>query len=297
MTASVPPRPHPRPWSLVVNADDYALSPGVSAGILDLLRDGRISATSVMSASPFWPEHAPDLAALGDRADVGLHVTLTDQRALAPVAGLTGPDARLPPLGTLMRLAHAGRLDADAIRAELTRQLEALERHLGRPPDFVDGHQHVHVLPGIRPVLLDVLARRYRPGSVYVRDCAEPLARLLRRPVARAKALVVATLSRGLGRQARRLGLPVNSGFRGLYGFEPDGDVRGLMRHFLAPPADGAILMVHPARPDTVLAGIDSLVEPRYREFAYLAGPDWPADLAAAGAVVGRFRKTVPAPR
>ena len=55
-----------------------------------------------------------------------------------------------------------GVLDTDEIRAEVARQLDRFEAGLGFPPDHIDGHQHVHVLPGIRRALLTEVAQRYR---------------------------------------------------------------------------------------------------------------------------------------
>src|SRR5690606_28678950 len=63
---------------LVVCADDYALTPGVSRAIRELIAARRISATSVMTVCPYWTEEGPALAAVADEADVGLHLTLTD---------------------------------------------------------------------------------------------------------------------------------------------------------------------------------------------------------------------------
>ncbi|MBF0306682.1 MAG: ChbG/HpnK family deacetylase, partial [Alphaproteobacteria bacterium] len=46
----------------VLCADDYGLSPGVSRGILMLIRMGRVSATGCMVTMPQWPALAPALA-------------------------------------------------------------------------------------------------------------------------------------------------------------------------------------------------------------------------------------------
>lgn len=99
------------------------------------------------------------------------------------------------------------------IAAEITRQLDAFEEALGRPPDFVDGHQHVHVLPGVRRALLDILVRRYPAGSLYVRDPADSAAAIRARGVAVAKALVIAGLATGFRGAALKRGLRVNRGF------------------------------------------------------------------------------------
>ncbi len=83
-----------------------------------------------MTASQFWPEHAAWLQPLAERADVGLHLTLTDQRPLTPASGLT-EDGRLPGIGRLMLKACTRRLDVGAVRRELDAQLDAFEAAFG----------------------------------------------------------------------------------------------------------------------------------------------------------------------
>ena len=99
---NAPPRPAPTPFILC--ADDYGFSPGVSSAIRDLIDRGRLSATSCMTMSPFWPDHASWLKPYADQVDVGLHLTLTDHRPLGPMPR-TAPAGRLPPLPVLMRKA------------------------------------------------------------------------------------------------------------------------------------------------------------------------------------------------
>ena len=65
------------------------------------------------------------------------------------------------------------------------------------PPDFVDGHHHVHVLPVIREALIDVLRRRFPQGGPLIRDPADRPAAILKRKACAGKALAAATLALG----------------------------------------------------------------------------------------------------
>jgi len=277
------------PVPVIVCADDYGLSPGVGEAIAGLIAAGRLSATGCMTASPYWPEQAGWLRGLD--ADVGLHLTLTDQAPAGPMPALA-PHGRLPPLKRLLRDAHTGRLAAHAaeVRAEVARQLDRFEDERGAAPDFVDGHQHVHLLPVVREAVLAEIAARYPAGRVWLRDCAEPPQSVLARGVAPAKALFIAWLARGLAARARALGIPVNRGFRGVYDLRPGHDFGRLFRAFLAPARPCALIMVHPARPDAVLAGLDPVVEARHAEHDWLASADCAAALAEAGARPARLR-------
>ena len=197
---------------VVLCADDFGLSEGVSAGILDLVHGGRISATSALTNRPGWDRHAPDLRAEGGRIGVGLHFNLTYGAPLGPMPQWA-PRGRFPNVGVVTRRALTGSLPLREIEAELKRQLEAFTTGFGRGPDFVDGHQHVHALPGIRAVVLAVLAARAGPRP-WLRDPTASLGVLLGQPTL-AKAAAVGALSLGFRGSARRAGFETNEGFSG----------------------------------------------------------------------------------
>jgi len=138
------------------------------------------------------------------------------------VRSALAPEGRLPHVDALTARAFAGRLPRDAIAAEIERQYDRFEALIGRPPAFVDGHQHVHVLPGIRGIFLDI-ARRRAPGA-WIRTCEESLAKIRRRGIFRWTAIRSSLLSRGLSARAAGLGLATNHGFAGLYDFHAGRD-------------------------------------------------------------------------
>lgn len=281
------------PIPVTIIADDYALAPGISDAVLELADAGRLSGTGAMVPSPFWPAHARRLAAAPAGFQAGMHLTLTG--GLSPLGDLGAlvPGGQLPGIGTWMGWSLTGRLlgaqPRHLITAEIARQLDRFEDAMGRPPDFIDGHQHVHLLPGIRGPLLDEMVRRYAGAGPWLRDCAERADHILARGVAPAKAALIAALALGLGRAAHRRGIATNRGFSGIYGF--DGDFPARMRRFLHRARPGLLVMVHPGYPDNVLAALDPVTEPRLAELTYLASPQFAADLAAVELVVARGRK------
>ncbi|MBP2290425.1 ChbG/HpnK family deacetylase [Azospirillum rugosum] len=266
-------------------ADDYGLSPGVNEAIRDLIAAGRLTATSVMSLCPHWAEGAAPLKALSDKADVGLHFTLTDQPPLGPMPKLA-PEGTLPPLGRLMRLAYTGGLDTAEIRDELARQIAAFTAAWGGPPAYIDGHQHVHQLPTVRDAVADALAAM--PGA-YVRLCGEPSADILRRGVAVPKTLLIGGLGGGLARIARARGIPANDSFRGVYDFSGRVPFGTLMERFLDRPRRRTLVMVHPGIPDAALRRADPLVDQRKVEHDYLKGPEFAALLKSRNIRLARF--------
>ncbi|MFC5395790.1 ChbG/HpnK family deacetylase [Bosea vestrisii] len=255
--------------SFVLCADDFALTEGVSRSILELLAAGRLSATGAMTNRPHWPRLANELAAFSGKADLGLHLNLT---CAAPLVAMptVAPSGTLPKLGELAPLALRSGAARAEIGAEIARQLDAFEQHLGRAPDFVDGHQHAHVLPGIRHQVLDALVVRYPAGSVYLRDPSDSIAAIRARGVAVGKALTVAGLATGLRHAAARRGIPTNRGFSGFSPFDPRRDFARDLEAFLVQPGPAHLVMCHPGHVDDELVTLDPVVATRPLEHAAL---------------------------
>ncbi|MFE1601720.1 ChbG/HpnK family deacetylase [Methylobacterium sp. ID0610] len=275
-------RPERRP--IVLCADDYGLSAGVSRGIRALAEAGRLSATGAMTNLPAFAREAPALRAFDGRIGLGLHLTLTAGAPLAAMPRLA-PAGSLPPLGRLMRMAFAGALDGGEIAAEIARQLDAFEEAIGRPPDFVDGHQHVHVLPGIRGALLATLARRGLSGRLWLRDPADRLAAIRARPSA-PKAALVRTLALGFRAAAARQGFPTNRGFSGFSDFASGEAFAPAFERAFSHPGPAPLVMCHPGEVDDELRALDPVVESRPAELAYLASDRFADFLDRAGLVL-----------
>jgi predicted glycoside hydrolase/deacetylase ChbG (UPF0249 family) len=276
--------PAPRLRKLRLCADDYGISPAVSRGIRDLIGRARINATSVMVTAPsFSAAEARTLSDLGGpdrRAAIGLHFTLT-----APFRPAT-PDYRpVAPDGTFLSLPQTfatgllRRLDPGALAAEAASQFAAFRAAFGRAPDFVDGHQHVQLLPQVGEALL-ALMREAAPGA-WIRQCgrAVPPWRRWRDP----KGLLLDVLSMRLRARSAARGIPTNPAFAGTYNFTYNAGYDPLFASFLHGLPDGGLVMCHPGFVDAELRRLDALTDMREREYAFFAGERFPALLAASG--------------
>jgi predicted glycoside hydrolase/deacetylase ChbG (UPF0249 family) len=273
---------------IVLCADDYALAPGVSRAVLDLIALGRLSATSCMTVSGFWPEHAGWLKPLAARCDIGLHFTLTDHRPLT-VARSLAEDNRLPGLGRLMARAFAGRLSQVAVVDELHAQLDAFEAVLGAPPQFIDGHQHVHQLPIVYQAVIEAMRTRLPKPGGWLRVCSDSPQRLLRRRVATLRSLVIAALGLPLHAAAKRAGLRTNHGFSGVNRFDRTEDFARLFARFLLAARDWSLIMCHPGLVDAELQRADPVSFRREDEYRFLVSDALPEALALAGVQLARL--------
>ena len=255
---------------LILCADDYALTEGVSRAVGELAAARRLSATSVMVTTRHWPAAAARLRVHRSRLAIGLHLNFTLGRPLGPMPRLA-PSGSLPRRNALILLALVGVVGSAEIAEEIERQLEAFEKGLGFPPDHVDGHEHMHVLSGIRQPLLDVLARRYPGVKPLIRDPSDRLRAIAARSRSpRAKAAVVGALALGLSAAARRKGLPTNDGFSGFSRFDPVLSYEQELADAMVALGPCHILMCHPGHPDAELAKIDSVVDRRRMEYEAL---------------------------
>lgn len=229
---------------LIVTADDFGLTSGVVAGIVEAHDRGIVTATSLMVNAPAadeafaWAREHRSLA-------VGLHFVLTFGRPVGPawpLGELVDDD------GAFRRLesgAH-GRASAGQVAAELRAQLERFEAQVGRPPTHIDSHHHAHREPGILNAVIEAARRRRLP----VRSPDET------------------TLSR-----LRAAGIATSDSFIDTFYGEDDVSVDHLIAIFDDLAEGTAELMCHPAREDSLLDSLSSYTRARYRERETLVSP------------------------
>jgi predicted glycoside hydrolase/deacetylase ChbG (UPF0249 family) len=262
-------------------ADDYGISPAVNAAIRDLIGRGRINATSAMVASPNFD--SAEAAALRDvaanRAAIGLHVTLT--APFAPLSRGFEPlrHGAFVSLAATLRRAHLRLLQSALLTIEILRQFEAFDAAFGRPPDFVDGHQHVHLFPQIRDALLRVT--KEAAPKAWVRQCGRAAA--ARKRPGDPKAFLLDGLSRRFRRLAADHGVRTNAAFAGTYAFGARADYARLFPGFLDGMPDGGVVMCHPGKVDAELTRLDTLTDLREREYAFFSADAFSHLLAAHG--------------
>lgn len=272
------------PRRITLCADDYGISPGVNAGINELIAQGRLNATSVMVVGPAISRDdvkaLQDAVAKNPSCAIGLHVTLT-----APFHPLTMAYRPLRgglflPLGEMLRAAMLRRLDREMLHREIAAQIARFADLFACAPDYLDGHQHVQIFPQVRDAFLAAV-KAHAPGA-WVRQSGrvQPLALRLDAP----KALLLDMLSGTFRKRARDTGVAFNPGFAGAYDFNRQTDFAALMATFLQGLPDGGLVMCHPGHVDDVLRDLDPFTDQREREYQYLASDAF-ADLLRASNV------------
>jgi predicted glycoside hydrolase/deacetylase ChbG (UPF0249 family) len=252
---------------IILNADDYGLSEGINAGIEELAYARRISATSALVTGANWPQCAARLTCLRNDIAVGLHVNLTLASPLGAMPGLAA-SGTLPRITNLLSKSLSKRINAQEVAAEVSRQIDRFREYTGHAPDIVDGHEHVHVVSGIRAGFLQAVAEKL-PG-VLVRDPSDKIFSIFVRRTSAGKALILKTLAFGFGAAVRRTGLITNHGFAGFSAFDRRRPFEREFTRFLRRPGLRHIIMCHPGRADYVSCSLDPIFERRGDELAYL---------------------------
>ncbi|MBS0398616.1 MAG: ChbG/HpnK family deacetylase [Proteobacteria bacterium] len=244
------------PRRVALCADDFGASAGASLAILDLARLGAISSTTCLVHAPFIDQFARSLRGLAPDVSIGLHLDLTE---FAP-ASQRDSLRRWLLHGFLLRNISQTRV-LDGIR----RQLDRFEELFGQAPAFVDGHQHVHQIPGIREPLLEELQQRHG-RSVAIRSTCT------RGPHGFKGWLIEGLGGRSLRTLVELRALSANTDFAGAYDLRSMSTFSQSMHHWLRTIANGGLIMCHPELPRKRRLPANA----RQAEYCFLASPAWP---------------------
>lgn len=273
-----------KPAFFTLCADDFGLKNSVNHGIIDLVERGRLNAVSCMSgADSFELGVGPLLDAVGNaehNVKIGLHLTLSEYAPLTAMPKLA-PNGVLPSINQMLLSSHLGRIDGQEIAREIDAQIDRFESIASRLPDFVDGHQHVHLMPTVRSCLLDRIQAKGMKGFVRLCDGKGRAQRTL-------KAMILSKLSKRMSKLLGQANIAHNDVFLGVNDFDTAEDFAPLMKGWLkqsAATSGWPLIMCHPglAAYDDEVAIHDPIQNRRLDEWTYLASDAFAADIKAVG--------------
>ena len=147
---------------LIVHADDFGLSEKINEGILYAYRNGILTSASLMANGAAF-EHAIALYRTAPTLDLGIHLNLVNERT---VLDSQKNSSLLDSKGRLHRNAKVftrkyftGQICLQEVKYELEAQIKKVLSQ-GVKISHLDGHQHLHMLPGIHRIILE-LAKKY----------------------------------------------------------------------------------------------------------------------------------------
>jgi predicted glycoside hydrolase/deacetylase ChbG (UPF0249 family) len=156
------------PPRLIINADDFGLTPGINRAIAELHQAQALTSTTLMATGPAFDD-AVAVARANPTLGVGCHIVLTDGVPVSPpesIPTLIGPDRKTfrPSLLDFVQALLRGKISPDDIEREATAQILKLQR-AGIKITHLDTHKHTHLFPAVlRPLLR--LAEQYSVRAI-----------------------------------------------------------------------------------------------------------------------------------
>ncbi len=237
---------------IIINADDFGRHAEINRAVEEGLVHGCLRSATVMPGGAAFAG-AIDIARRHEELGLGVHFTLVDGHPILPpeeIPSLVGSEGDfLPDHTALLKRYLKGSINLEEVRRELAAQLQKVEA-TGIPISHVDSHQHMHTLPGIIDIVLDLAARA---GIRAVRTPRTPLfagafgglGQLVGR-------LGLSTLARLAACKAHRRGLLTPDNFAGIVAGEAvsEGELLHLIAHL---PQGTTEVMMHPGMKNDVL--------------------------------------------
>jgi predicted glycoside hydrolase/deacetylase ChbG (UPF0249 family) len=162
------------PPRLIINADDFGLTPGINRAIIELHQIGAVTSATLMANGPAF-SHAVRLALDHPTLGVGCHLVFTDGIPVShpeSIPSLLGADGKTfrPSVVDFAQAALRGTLSPHEIAREAQAQIQKLQR-AGIDVTHVDTHKHTHLLPAIAE---PVFHGANRCGVFSIRNPIEP---------------------------------------------------------------------------------------------------------------------------
>ena len=248
---------HHAPTRLILNADDFGLTPGVNRSVLDLNAAGALTSATLMANGAAFRE-AVHGAFVQTTLDVGCHIVLVDGQPILPhtqIPSLANAAGFRPTLGAFLKDLQLGRIRREDIEAEAASQIRRIQS-AGITVSHIDSHKHTHMFSR---VLDPVLQAAHSCGVGAIRNPFEAAwsvrataAKDLKR---RMQVVLLRTRRRRFLNAVRRAGMSTTDGAIGVLA---TGELTAaiLRRLLAAMPIGTWELVCHPGFQDDALVGI-----------------------------------------
>jgi predicted glycoside hydrolase/deacetylase ChbG (UPF0249 family) len=151
--------------SVILNADDYGLTPATNRAIHELSALRVISSTSLMANMPFVEEASRlrEYPSLG----IGVHLNLTTGRPISNAHTLTNESGAFFSLRQLIRQTMRGKVNVNEVRAEIEAQVERVSALVGDQLDHWDSHEGFHRFEPFASIAISA-CRAHRIGGMRI---------------------------------------------------------------------------------------------------------------------------------
>ncbi len=162
------------PPRMIINADDFGLTPGINRAIIELHQAGVLTSATLMANGPAF-EDAVQLALANPTLGVGCHLVLVDGMPLShpeSIPTLLGADAKTfrPSILDFAQAALRRTIESDDLARETQAQIQRIQR-AGIDVTHIDSHKHTHLFPSVAETAFHIANRC---GVPSIRNPIEP---------------------------------------------------------------------------------------------------------------------------
>lgn len=142
---------------LIINADDFGQTPGITKGILECFKNGVVRSTTVITNYPDFDDTL-QIIKKNPKLSYGFHLNLVDGKALSGVSSLTDENGNFFSLGKLFIRLSLFMIKKSDLEKEINMQLSKLTGN-GVKVTHADGHRHTHIFPFVINSYLKILKK------------------------------------------------------------------------------------------------------------------------------------------
>lgn len=217
---------------------------------------------------PNWQQHAEQLKSVAKDVQIGLHLNLTE-----------GEDA-ISHKKLLLR-SIIGHMPYSALARRIEKQFTTFFETMGHAPDFIDGHQHIHQLSGIRNMIVMCYSKYLKDNHCWVRLSANSMNKMFLLPFPQKQLLIYWTGYKKLKKLLTVDRIPYNKSFAGVYDFDQHNNYREYFLQFLKHIDDQGLIMCHPGLDSLDAPCSDAIAKSRLTEYHYFNSQQFTDDLAS----------------
>lgn len=274
---------------IILNADDFGRHTLINRAVERGIHDGILRSATIMPGGAAFDDAAA-LARRTPELGVGIHLTLVNGNPVLPPAEIptlvTEAGVFVDDHTALTVRVLRGAVNLSEVRAELAAQLRRVEA-AGIHPTHADSHQHMHVLPGVIDIALDLCKEAQIPAM------RAPRAPLFAGDFGGIGQLIgragLSVLAHRAAAKAKARGIHVPDHFAGIVAGEAV-DTEAITEIAAGLREGVTEVMLHPGTDNAVLIR-DCLWNHDFEaEFAAVCAPTVRDALAAAGAEITNFR-------
>lgn len=265
-------------------SDDFGLSNGINSGIIDCVKNDRITEVSCITILELFNDDFFQLANYNKKINIGLHLVLTDLYYYE-----NEKKVFLPSYQKFLKDILLNELNKYQIKKCINLQIDNFFKFFKIMPNFIDGHKHIQQFPFVFEILREVMIDRGIKNDIWLRNTKNINFKKDIKNFFSLKRIMINYFGNKFKKFLILNKFKTNYNFLGIYDFNSKKSYRSIFLSFLKNLSHSNLIACHPGYVDYSIKGFDSLIEKRYDELNYLLSDEFKIDLRKNNIILKRY--------